>query len=172
MNCFHISRHSLVLTMTILGLVVLGRPMAQGTAVQVPLAASSLLIDAAPALDQALVTGRNFTPGGEVSIALYDQWGRHLQRVHRFTASAATFGPNGSQDPATGYVRGGTFDQVLRVSETVYGPNGSQDPATGYVRGILDTEVVGSLCGTAVMVRAYDARAAAWSNMLDIDPGC
>ncbi len=78
-----------------------------------------------------------------MSIALYDQWGRHLHRVHRFTASSATFGPNGSQDHAT-----------------------------GYLRGILDTDVIGSLCGTSVMVRAYDARAAAWSNMLDIDTGC
>ncbi len=45
----HLSRLARA-TMTILGLVVLGRPMAQGTAVQVPLAASSLLLDAALAL--------------------------------------------------------------------------------------------------------------------------
>ena len=57
-------------------------------------------------------------------------------------------------------------------SETVDGPNGSQDPATGFVRGDPGGEIARSLCGTTVVARAGDAQTATWSYLLDANAGC
>lgn len=134
-------------------------------------------------------------------VALYDQWGMELRETRWVTASVTAFGPHGSQDPAKGYAPGGTIEETFGTIEPVFGPHGSQDPANGYIRGSGDTIVVGAsepvfgpngsqdpargyvagnpghevtlnLCGTAIMVRAYDAQTETWSNVLDIDSGC
>lgn len=200
MNHFRLTHRHVVLRLVILGLLAFAPSFATA---QEQSASVPLLLDgsAASAPGSARVTGHNFTPGGAVYLALYDQWGMELHETHWVTASVTTFGPNGSQDPANGYVQGGTIDGMLGIIEPVYGPNGSQDPANGYVRGSDDTMVVGIiepvfgpngsqdpasgyipgnpkdevaliLCGTALMVRAYDAQTEVWSNVLDIDPGC
>jgi len=86
------------------------------------------------------VSGEGFTPGGDVYVAIYDTWGAELHETRWTTASVAAYGPNGSLDPALGYRAGG------RVGEAFAG-----------------------LCGTAIMVRAFDRQAAVWTNLLDID---
>jgi hypothetical protein len=85
------------------------------------------------------VSGEGFTPGGDVYIAIYDTWGAELHETRWTTASTTIYGPNGSQDPARGYYAGG------RVSEAFAG-----------------------LCGSAIMVRAFDLQAAVWTNLLDV----
>jgi hypothetical protein len=90
-----------------------------------------------------VVTGDTFTPGGQVYIALYDEWGQRLFENRWTTASPEIFGPNGSIDPARGYQAG------------------------GFLRESFD-----HLCGATVMVRAYDQGTASWSNWLDAQPNC
>jgi hypothetical protein len=85
------------------------------------------------------VTGEGFTPGGEVYIAIYDTWGAVLHETRWATASPAIYGPNGSMDPARGYVSGGSLTQSF-----------------------------GGLCRESVMVRAFDQGSGAWSNWLDL----
>lgn len=129
------------------------------------------LITAAPMVDSpgaVSVSGQDFTPGGEVVIALYDRWGVQHYESRRAIASDAAFGLNGSQDPALGYIPGGSIRELFGASEPVYGPGGSQDPATGYVSGVDSV----NLCGASLMVRAYDARTDQWSNVFDVDPAC
>ena len=203
MNRLHLYRRPLVLVLVILGLVVSGNSVAYADRAQLSPTASPLLIDvsAAQSPGSVIVTGHGFTPGGEVYIALYDQWGMQLHETRWINASQTVYGPNGSQDPAAGFVEGGSANETFGTLETVYGPNGSQDPANGYIRGTSDTtivggsetvygpngsqdpatgfvpgkpgrEIAGSLCGTTVMVRAYDQQTATWSNMLDADVGC
>ena len=86
------------------------------------------------------VSGDGFTPGGEVYIALYDQWGSKLHETRLTAASGTMFGPNGSVDPSLGYHAGGRL-----------------------------TESFGGLCGATAMVRAFDRGSATWSNWLDVD---
>jgi hypothetical protein len=57
------------------------------------------------------VTGSWFTPGGRVYIELLDQWGVMEGPDRWVTASEEIFGPNGSEDPAEGYVSGGTLHE-------------------------------------------------------------
>lgn len=52
--------------------------------------------------DSFVVSGNGFTPGGDVYIALYDQWGMILNETRWVAASESIHGPNGSQDPAQG----------------------------------------------------------------------
>jgi hypothetical protein len=204
MNRFHLTHRQGVLRLVILlGLITCGSFVTTATMAQEPSASVPLLLDgsAASAPGSVRIAGHNFTPGGAVYLSLYDQWGMELHETRWVTASEATFGTNGSQDPANGYARGGTIEEMLGTiepafgvngsqdpangyvsgsddsivvgaSEPVFGPNGSQDPASGYVPGNPGREVALNLCGTAVMVRAYDAQTAVWSNMLDVDPGC
>lgn len=183
MNRFRCARRHFALMLVILQLVAFGTPSvhAQGR-----LATSPLLIAAAgaPTPGAVLVSGQGFTPGGSVYVGLYDQWstsGTDHYETRWTIASATVHGPNGSQDPALGYAEGGTISELFGASETVYGPNGSQDPATGYVEGtsLIDVGPYGAVdvvtsprCDNSVMVRAYDASSAAWSNMLDLSVGC
>ena len=90
-----------------------------------------------------VVTGDTFTPGGQVYIALYDEWGQRLFENRWTTASPDVIGANGSMDPARGYQAG------------------------GFLRESFD-----HLCGATVMVRAYDQGTASWSNWLDAQPNC
>ena len=85
------------------------------------------------------VTGEAFTPGGEVYIALYDTWGAALHETRWISASQPIYGPNGSQDPARGFISGGNLSESLS-----------------------------GLCGQSVMARAYDQGTGAWSNWLDL----
>lgn len=89
------------------------------------------------------VTGINFTPGGSVYIAIHDQWGDVLLHVLESDVGADVYGPNGSADPALGYIRGGEVTATLDIP-----------------------------CGAHALVRIYDAESALWSNWLDIDPDC
>jgi hypothetical protein len=191
MNHIHPLRRQAFLILTILGLAVLGSPLAQTGATHVLPGTTPLLIAPAsvPAPGTALLTGQHFTPGGEVYIALYDQWGIELHETRWVTASVTVYGANGSQDPASGYLQGGTLRELFGTIGSVFGPNGSQDPATGYVEvgtngsafgsnGSQDPAIgyvagqTGNLCGATIMARAYDLQAATWSNVSDIDLGC
>ena len=86
------------------------------------------------------VIGEGFTPGGAVDVVVYDRWGAAPDEIRSATASRASYGPNGSQDPAIGFRRGGILREALRHP-----------------------------CGATAMVRAFDREAAAWSNWLDVD---
>jgi hypothetical protein len=92
---------------------------------------------------EVTVLGANFTPGGDVFIAIYDRWGAETYETRWTTASDNTFAANGSSDPALGFHPGGvvfeTFDH---------------------------------LCEQTAMVRAYDQQTATWSNLMDIDTDC
>ena len=115
------------------------------------------------------VSGDGFTPGGLVFIALHDQWGETLHETRWVIASSPDYGLYGSMDPAQGFRPGGTVGEVFDLfQETIYGPNGSMDPALGYV----PAESAGASCGMALMVRAFDHQAQAWSNTLDVSVGC
>lgn len=144
------------------------------------------------------VAGKGFTSGGLVYIALFDQWGKALQETRWTTASPAVYGLNGSMDPALGYAEGGRINEefaqfratiygphgsqdpaqgyspgsgLVEITEAVYGANGSQDPAQGYVPGSANA-LAANPCDQALMVRAFDRQAAAWSNLVDVASGC
>jgi len=141
------------------------------------------------------VAGAGFTHGGLVYIALYDQWGVTLQETRWTTASPEIFGPNGSMDPAQGYIAGGLVSEGFELfREAVYGPNGSMDPAQGYVagnyvpietdafygpngsqdpaQGYVAAGTAQQSCTAPLMVRAFDQGQQAWSNTLDVSIGC
>jgi hypothetical protein len=86
-----------------------------------------------------MVIGTAFTPDSPINVALFDQTGDTLYQANVTVASRTVFGLNGSQDPAIGYRLGGSFSVRFQ-----------------------------GLCGATVAVRAYDVRAAAWSNWLAI----
>lgn len=170
---FH--HRQIALVIMILGLVIFGRQLSQTAGAQIPPNASPLLTRAAAIQNvpgTMLVTGENFTPGGAVYVGFYDAWGMQLHEPRWVTASAAVYGPDGSQDPALGFIRGGTINAVFGASYVVYGPDGSQDPARGYISASSQSGAIGSLCGDAVMIRALDAETGAWSNVMDSSPAC
>jgi len=189
MNSVHRSRRQLVLVLAILGLVVSGSQVAHiGSAQSAPVT-SSLVIDAtAQSPGSVTVTGQNFTPGGRVYVALYDQWGMRLHETRWIVASRTVYEPMRSDDPTAGFVPGGAIEAIFGVTGSVEGssvaideisggsesifPNGSHMSATEYVPVDLVDERVGNLCGATAMARAYDEQTDAWSNMLDIDAGC
>jgi hypothetical protein len=152
----------------------------------------------APVSTLLLIEGHGFTPGGLVYLAVYDRWGVE-NHAHVWTvASPAVFGPNGSADPALGYVPAGTIQETIDLfAATVYGPNGSQDPALGYTPGFDAVQASaavygpngsadpalgyvpaasqlsgGTVCARSLMVRAYDAEASTWSDTIDATSGC
>ena len=90
-----------------------------------------------------MVTGEQFTPGGEVAVVL--------------------FMPD-KADPAV--------IRSIRASQSIFGPNGSTDPARGFQRGGFVGIALGSWCQEAGMVRAYDFHKGTWSNGLNIDLRC
>ena len=111
------------------------------TASALPILNNAVVSTIAPGVIE--VSGERFSPGGLVYIALYDGWGEMLHET-RWVAS----------------------------SPTVYGPNGSQDPAQGYVAGSDGGEAFAIACDAPLMVRAFDQRTTSWSNLLDVDSGC
>jgi hypothetical protein len=129
---------SFVLVFVALSLLLVGARASSVTAAEPgPVLTSAAVLASEPGMIS--VTGEAFTPGGEVYLALYDTWGTALHETRWITASPEIYGPNGSMDPARGYVSGGSLTQSF-----------------------------GGLCGESVMVRAFDQASGAWSNWLDL----
>jgi hypothetical protein len=103
---------------------------------------------AAPARGVFTVAGRQFSPGGRVYLALYDQMGAKLYETRWIEASSTTTvihhqpgdGPLGGDRVTVG---GGT----LRAS-------------------------FANLCGATAMLRALDGTTNTWSNWLTVEPAC
>ncbi len=196
--------HLSMLLMAALLAFSLAAPVAHSQAPQASTATAPSLISASSipnVIGAVSISGTGFTPGGAVFVALHDSWDVERHEPRWLVASASTFGPNGSQDPARGFERGGAIEaefgmayavhgpngsqdpalgfvqvDVERIAGPatgpVYGPNGSQDPARGYVPGGTADLLLGSLCGSQLMARAYDATSGEWSNVLDLDLDC
>ena len=142
-------RRPLVLLLVLSGLAAFGgtasaaataddRADRTGRAGVAPILTGAAAIAGAPGT--IAVTGEGFTPGGAVVVVVYDRWGATPVEIRSATASRNSYGPNGSQDPAIGFKRGGILHEALRHP-----------------------------CGAAASVRAYDRESAAWSNWLDVD---
>ena len=118
------------------------------------------------------VAGEGFTPGGRVSIAVYDRWGVDVYEHVWITAADGTAGGTGSQNADPGDATAGAVDEVFAlVPIAVDGPNDSQDPDRDFMPGV-DQPIIGFVCGRDLMVRAYDQQIATWSNLLDVTALC
>jgi hypothetical protein len=93
------------------------------------------------------ITGNDFTPGGRVYLAIYDQMGAQLYETRWISASLpmlALMGPTGHEAASLpGSGRGGTL-----------------------------REAFANLCGATAMMRAYDLETVTWSNWLTVEPAC
>lgn len=96
-----------------------------------------------PVAGEVDVRGSDFTPGGRVFVAIYDRWDKTHFDSRWVRAAAAHYGPNGSQDPALGYVHGGDILASFTLP-----------------------------CKSAPMVRAYDEQSGFWTQVMDVSPGC
>jgi hypothetical protein len=91
------------------------------------------------------VTGKDFTSGGRVYLAVYDQMGAKLYETRWVTATSAPIhGPGDSLPNAQG----------------PEGPGGTL------------REAFGQLCGATAMMRALDEQTAVWSNWLTVQFAC
>jgi hypothetical protein len=98
--------------------------------------------------DEVVVTGRGFTPGGEVYLAIYDQMGRQLYENRTVTASR----------PAERLTNGPLAG--ITAEEAFLAPGGKvYERFTG-------------LCGAAAMIRALDNATERWSNWQVVQPPC
>jgi hypothetical protein len=94
------------------------------------------------------ITGNDFTPGGRVYLAIYDQMGAKLYETRWITASLATTG--------MGHEAGdGPLGQTLMAI-----PGGSLH------------EAFANLCGATAMMRGYDETSTTWSDWLSVTPTC
>jgi hypothetical protein len=98
--------------------------------------------------DLFTVTGADFTPGGQVYLAVYDQMGAKLYETRWVTASLAT--------------------TVLRHQPG----DGSLGRSPVVVPGGGLREAFGQLCGATAMMRALDEQTAVWSNWLTVEFAC
>lgn len=165
-----------------------------------PILSNSLSIQAAIVPDQSnllALRGDGFSPHGLVFIAISDPSGSGMNQHLWTVASNAVYGPNGSMDPAQGYVAGGTVSQVISFDASstfvtngsddpywgadiaipfpptaTYGPNGSQDPAQGYDDGSRPSLVMDIGCTNYLAAQAYDAETETWSRQSLVDVGC
>ena len=98
--------------------------------------------------DLFTVTGTDFTPGGQVYLAVYDQMGAKLYEPRWVTASLAA---------------------TVRVHQPGDGPLGRSlvDVPGGGLR-----EAFGQLCGATAMMRALDEATAVWSNWVPVGVTC
>jgi hypothetical protein len=103
------------------------------------------------------VSGRGFTPGGWVYIALYDTWGERLFETRWVIATITVPELEGSVIPPS---EGGVVTETFGATAAFAGPASGEDGAAG------------SLCGTEPMARAFDQMADVWSEMVEIDVGC
>ena len=94
------------------------------------------------------VTGADFTAGGRVYLAIYDQMGTKLYETRWVSASPTTTVMH--HDPGEGLHEGYPVTTV-----------------GGDVR-----EAFGGLCGATAMMRALDEQTAVWSNWLPIHFAC
>ncbi len=133
---------------------------------------SSTLRIATVAHEPGLVfaTGDGFSPGGTVLLTITSELVPDMSYSIWTTASEAVFGPNGSQDPAQGYVAAGEINTFFALnSGEIHGPNGSQDPAQGYMRG---TDWFAVACSAGISVHAFDAQTVSWSNEVQLNVNC
>jgi hypothetical protein len=113
------------------------------------------------------VHGEGFSPGGSVYLSVTSTNLPELSESFWTVATSAVYGPNGSQDPANGYIAAGEIDEWIAVTgETVYGPNGSQDPANGY------RESGAAFCNGNIEVQAFDSESRTWSNQVRVILSC
>ena len=129
-------------------LALLGLLAGGGSAADQPVPAPTLADASATTRTPALftVTGRDFTAGGRVYLAVYDRMGARLHETRWVTASRATVA---EQDWGEGQYGG-----------AVTSPGGGL------------REAFAGLCGATAMMRALDERTAAWSNWLEVAPDC
>jgi hypothetical protein len=162
------------LAAAILLLLVLA-PLAPSLASAQPASGSALFVRATylPTFSGLVVIhGDGFTPGGLVQIALTDHEGTQVFHEVWTVATTAVYGPNGSTDPAQGYVAAGSVTELVTLDGgAAYGPNGSQDPAQGYW-AVDDPVNLGSICADDVAVQAYDAGTLTLSNTVDVSAVC
>jgi hypothetical protein len=93
------------------------------------------------------VVGNDFTAGGRVYLAIYDQMGTRLYETRWITASLPMV-------PFTG-------------------PSGHEAASLpGAGRGGMLREAFANLCGATAMMRAYDLETVTWSNWLTVEPPC
>lgn len=90
------------------------------------------------------VAGHEFTPGGRVYLAIYDQMGAKLYETRWVTAAAAGGYPIGGEN---GHAQSSSPGGTLRES-------------------------FANLCGAKAMMRALDSATATWSNWLTVEPTC
>jgi hypothetical protein len=93
------------------------------------------------------VTGKDFTPGGRVYLAIYDQMAAQLYETRWISASSA-----------------------LPVVAGPTGHEGASIPGAG--RGGTLREAFAGLCGATAMMRAYDQAMVTWSTWLTVEPAC
>ena len=94
-----------------------------------------------------VVSGENFTPGGDTYVAVYDLMGATLYETR--------------------------WSQATPL-HTITGPRADvpeAQPNTRATGGLLFERFAG-LCGATVMVRAYDVQTSLWSNWLEVAPYC
>lgn len=143
MHRIQLPHHHHALLPILLSLVLLASPSVGATEAGSRLPTLIVAVATSPETGRVTVSGEGFSPGGAVYVALYDRWGATRHETRWVTASPTVYGRDGSADPAAGYHRGGTLDEVFA-----------------------------NLCDATPMVRAYDRETATWSNWLDIHPGC
>jgi hypothetical protein len=166
-------RH-LILVVALLGLVITGSPpvVAAATAGNVPSAPLPVLavLPAQPSPGSVIITGRNFTPGGAVYVALYSPWGKVPFASDPIVARWVIASPTRDRDERPSRVVGrGTVREVFGPAEGPgYRLDGHRDPAGGWVPGTG----VGKLCGPQTMARAYDQETNAWSELVPVPTGC
>lgn len=160
-------RHLRVLfPMLLLGLLGLGSaPLATAAPVVAPVPVLSTVVRSSGLPDEIMVSGHGFTPGGEVYVALYDQWGMVLHETRWVTASTRSYQPPQDLPPGESFSfdTGGNIAEAFALDWAVL----DAAPVTGQV-----TTMDGIDCAAAVMVRAFDRSTAIWSAMLDVDLGC
>lgn len=141
-----------VLALLALGGATGGRPAAAclgcGEAVAAPVPSLTDVSAGTRTPDLFTVTGTDFTPGGQVYLAVYDQMGAKLYETRWVTASLAT---------------------TVRVHQPGDGP---LERSLVVVPGGGLYEAFGQLCGTTAMMRALDEQTAVWSNWLTVEFAC
>jgi hypothetical protein len=91
------------------------------------------------------VSGKDFSPGGRVYLAIYDQMGAQLYETRWISASSAL--------------------------PVVAGPTGHEGASIDGSGGTL-REAFANLCGATAMMRAYDQVTTTWSTWLTVEPAC